>query len=68
MDELTYKTIKGGNTAVFLGKRRVGTIVVIRLATGARIIQGYEYRPKGSTHLGRGEIYPTFEACVGSLT
>lgn len=68
MDELTYKTLRGGHTAVFLGKKRVGTIVTLRNLNGARTIRGYQYRSKGSTHLGGGDIHPSFRECVGSLT
>lgn len=43
---------------VYIGKKRVGTI--------CKLTSGYEYRPKGSTHL-RGQLFQTLRECKISL-
>ena len=63
-DKLTKITMRGGNEAIYIGKRRVGTIVMIR--TPGEAIR-YQYRPKGSTHIGGGSLFDTRAECFASL-
>jgi len=50
---------------VFLGKKRVGTIVKMKNVLGHAV--GFQYRPKGSTHLNGGETFCTLAECKQSL-
>ena len=59
-DKLRYETHIARDMlrlSVFLGKRRIGTIVELQ--------GGYQYRPKGSSL--SGDVFPTLASCKMSL-
>lgn len=65
MDKIDYVEIPARHEVrVYIGKRRIGTIVRIASKTGGWT--GYEYRPKGSSHM-RGDSFKTLSECKSSL-
>lgn len=61
LDAITYANTLSGDVAVYLGARRIGTIVHF-IENG-----GYAYVPAGRGGHERGEIYPTVEKVKRSL-
>lgn len=61
-DQVTFKDARAGTKGtvhVFLGKKRVGTIIDMH--------DGWQYRPMGASSQSWGDKFPTLEGCKRSV-